>query len=63
MKLDDAKETNVIENLWIWVAFRLPRRLAYWSMVRVAAEASASDNLVNVVVPELTVLEAMGEWQ
>ena len=52
----------MIENLCIWIAWHLPRRLAYWSVVRVAAEASTSDNLVHVAVPELTVLEAMEEW-
>jgi hypothetical protein len=30
----------MIENICCWLAYRLPRRLAYWAAVRVMAHAS-----------------------
>lgn len=33
----------MIEGVWIWLAWRLPRPLAYWAAVRVGAETLPHD--------------------
>lgn len=30
------------EGFWQWIAFRLPRRIAYWAFIRVHAEGEMS---------------------
>lgn len=30
------------EGFWCWIAFRLPRKLAYWAFIRVHAAGEAN---------------------
>lgn len=50
------------DKIAMWVAFRLPRRLAYWATIRVGANASGS-KYPNQVVPELTLIDALQRWE
>ncbi len=49
------------EKFWIWLAWKLPKRLAYWATVRVGAEATMPP-YGNQIVPELTVMTALERW-
>jgi hypothetical protein len=50
-----------MERFWIWLAWRLPRQLAYWAMIRVAAEASTG-KYAHVEAPALLVVDALQRW-
>lgn len=50
------------EKLAMWVSKRLPRRLVYWSAVRVLANAT-SGKYSNTEVPALTGMEALMRWK
>ena len=49
------------QALWLWLAWRLPRKLVYWCAVRVGAHATQGD-YSDTVVPELLVMEALERW-
>jgi len=51
-----------VDKLCQWVAWKLPRRIAMWTYVRVAASATVG-KYENTIVPELTVLEALQRWK
>lgn len=57
-----ATAEEVAEKLCKWAAWRLPRRLAYWAAVRVAAHATTGEH-GDTVVPELTAVEALRRWE
>ncbi len=50
-----------MERFWIWLAWRLPRQLAYWTMIRVAAEASTG-KYRHIEAPALLVVDALQRW-
>ena len=52
---------NWIQNATIWIAFHLPRGLAYWCAVRVMAEAAAAHP--NKEVPALTAADCLKAWK
>jgi len=52
----------MIEKLWIALAWKLPRRLAYWAAVRVGSSATLPP-FGSQVVPELTVVDALRRWE
>jgi hypothetical protein len=54
---------ETMEKFWMWVAWRLPRRLAYWCAVRVAAFATTGVYGEGVAVPDLTVMDALRRWE
>ena len=43
------------------VVWRLPRRLVYWSAIRVAASATTG-RYSDQIVPDLTVVDALDRW-
>lgn len=52
---------RVIERIWIWIAWRLPRSLVKWASVRLMSEATTG-KYSNQVVPELTAIDALRRW-
>lgn len=44
-----------------WFVWRLPRRLVYWSYIRVGAHATTG-KYENTVVPDLGMMEALQRW-
>jgi len=44
-----------------WIAFRLPRSLAYWCAIRVGAHATQG-KWGNQIVPELLFVDALKRW-
>lgn len=49
-----------MEKFWMWVAWRLPRQLAYWATVRVVAHATT---VGHEEVPELKAMDALRRWE
>lgn len=50
------------ERFWTWLAWKLPRPLAYWACVRVMAHATVGP-YSHQVVPELTVEDTLKRWE
>lgn len=50
------------EDLTILVAFLLPRQLAYWCAIRVAAYATQGQH-GDQEVPTLTAMDALKRWE
>jgi hypothetical protein len=48
-------------KFWLWLAHRMPRRLAYFCAVRVGAHAT-TDKFGKTVVPEMRFMEALERW-
>ena len=51
----------MMERLWVRLSWWLPKRLAYWAFIRVAAEASAKPAMADLSLPNLTVIEVLKE--
>ena len=51
----------MIENLWIWIAWKMPKPLAKWVFVRVAT--SASVELPDKEMGSITCVEALNIWK
>ena len=49
------------ERLMLWIAWHLPRRLAYWTFIRVAARGTTGE-YGSTDVTTLTVIDAMQRW-
>ena len=59
--LEEARwSMNLIEKLVMWVAWNLPRRIAYWCAVRVHTEAT--QKLPEKDVLEISVIDALRVW-
>lgn len=52
----------MIDKFIMKLAFKLPRRLAYWCTIRVGANATVG-NYSDQIVPELTFFKALERWQ
>jgi hypothetical protein len=50
------------ERFWQFLAWRLPRSLAYWCAIRVMAHATQG-RYGTQVVPELTAMDALKRWE
>ena len=46
-----------MERFWMWLAWRLPKRLLYWATARAGTEASA--RLDKTPVPDISVLDVL----
>ena len=55
--LDEALHTAARKIAW-----KLPRRLAYWCAIRVIAHATTG-KYGNTVVPELRAMDALKRWE
>ena len=49
------------ETVIIWLAWIMPRKLAYWCAVRVMAHATMN-NYSNQSVPDLLAMDALERW-
>jgi hypothetical protein len=49
------------ERIAIWIAWILPRRIAYWTAIRVGTHATTG-KYSDQVVPELTFTDALRRW-
>ena len=56
------KEMTIKEKLLVWLAYKTPRKLAYWCAVRVMAHATAG-KYGDTIVPELRAMEALRRWE
>lgn len=52
----------MIEKLFIWVAWHMPKRIAYHATIRVGAYATTGE-YSNQVVPELYFVDALKRWE
>jgi hypothetical protein len=50
-----------VEKVKLWVAWHVPKWLAYWCTIRVGAHATTG-KWSNQIVPELTVADALQRW-
>lgn len=50
-----------IEKLWFWFIWKLPRKLIYFSAIRLGVNATIGE-YENTVVPELTFIDALKRW-
>lgn len=48
-------------KLWMWLAWKLPRGLAYWCAVRVISRATTG-KYSSQIVPELSAMDALKRW-
>lgn len=49
------------DKIAMWIAWRLPRRIASWAATRVIAHATTGKHSATVV-PELTAMVALDRW-
>lgn len=49
-------------SFYCWVAWRLPKKLVYWAVIRLMAYATQGD-YSGQVVPELTAMDALQRWE
>jgi len=49
------------DKFWMWLAWRLPRRLAMWATVRVGAHAT-SGPWSSEQTPSLLMVDALARW-
>lgn len=57
-----ATGQEVSDRFWMWLAWLLPRRLAYWCAVRVTAYATQG-RYSHQIVPELRAMDALKRWE
>jgi hypothetical protein len=50
------------EKLWVWIAWRLPRKLVMWCAIRVGAHATQG-KYSNQEVPALGFMDALKRWE
>ena len=50
-----------MERIWMWLAWHLPRSLAYWTAIRVGASATTG-KYADREVPKVTVIDALEAW-
>lgn len=50
-----------MEKFWLWLAYRLPRRLVYWAGIRLIANATNGE-YKNQTVPDLAAMDALHRW-
>ena len=49
----------MVERLFIWLSWKMPRRLVYWCAVRLGAESTV---LSNEEVPSIRMMDALRRW-
>jgi len=52
----------VSEKLVMWMAWRLPRKVAYWAAIRVMANATQG-RWSHQLVPDLLAMDALARWE
>lgn len=51
----------MVEKFWLWLAWHLPRRLVYWSAIRLIAHATMGRHS-GTIVTDLTAMDAKDAW-
>ena len=51
-----------LDNIIMWIVWKLPKRLIMWCYIRVAAHATQG-KYWDTIVPELTMMDALGRWE
>jgi len=51
----------IVDRICKWIAWRLPKRIVYWSLVR-AAVHGVTGKYSNQIVHELTMFNTMERW-
>ena len=49
------------EKALLWLVWHLPRKIAYWSYIRVGAHATTG-KYGDTIVPEITMMDALQRW-
>ncbi len=49
------------EKLWVWLAWHMPRKLAYWCTMRLIAHAT-SGKYGDTLVPGITAIDVLTRW-
>ena len=52
---------RTIERLQLWCAWKAPKWLVYWCLLRVGAYATTGRHS-DIIVPELTFMDAVKRW-
>jgi hypothetical protein len=56
-------EINIrIENLWFWFVWKLPKKLIYFSAIRLMSYATTGKN-ENIEVGKITMIDALKRWE
>jgi len=50
-----------MDKFWFWIAYKLPRKLVYFAVIRLGAEVTTGE-WSNTVVPELSLMDAISRW-
>ena len=54
--------SRLLEKFLFWIAWRLPRALAYFATIRLAAHATTGAKFGKTVVPELHMMDVLKRW-
>jgi hypothetical protein len=49
------------DRFWSWLAWKLPRRLAYWASIRVSAYATMGE-YGNTSPNDISIMDALRRW-
>jgi hypothetical protein len=52
----------MMDKIAMWIAWKLPRRVAYWATIRVGANATQGE-YGNQEVPALGFMDALKRWK
>jgi len=52
---------EIMDKLWLWIAYKLPRGLVKWAAIRLMANATVG-KYSDQVVPDLTAIAALKRW-
>lgn len=57
-----VNKEKAIEKFWVWLAWLLPRQLAYWATIRLIAH-STSGKYGSTYVNDLTPMDVLKRWE
>lgn len=52
----------MMDKIWLWLAYRLRKRLVMWCAIRVGAEATTG-RWSTQIVTDLTFMDAIKRWE
>ena len=53
--------SSFVEKFWMWLAFRMPKKLVYFCTIRLGAFVTQHEHS-NTAVPELSLMDAIGSY-
>lgn len=51
-----------MDNIVMWIAWHLPRKVAYWAAIRIGAHATQG-KYGTQIVPDLSFMDALKRWE